>query len=152
MFDNASRLQSSSGGNVGQCPSGLELHFPIIFGIWSVGAQELNKLRNNSSLDQSIDGWISFPRKDFPGGLSGFESSIEVGRVDILLDFFNAHHGNFVGRILQRTCGLVIVHANVSPFRKQIIFLGFSQIHGDFVASTAKFLKNYEFFINEIYV
>ena len=152
MFDNASRLQSSSGGNVGQGPSGLELHFPIIFGIWSVGAQELNKLRNNASLNQSINGWISFPREDFPGGLSGFKSGIEVGGVDILLDFFNAHHGNFVGGILQRTCGLVIVHANVSSFRKQIIFLRFSEVNGDFVASTAKFLKNYEFFINEFYV
>ena len=116
MFDNASRLQSSSGGNVSQGPSGLELHFPIIFGIWSVGAQELNKLRNNASLNQSINGWISFPRKDFPGGLSGFESGVEVGRIDIFLDFFNAHHWNLVGRIVQRTCRFVIVHANVSSF------------------------------------
>ena len=152
VFHDASSLQSGSGSNVGQGPSGLKLHLPIIVSIWSVGAQEFNELRDNSSLDQSVNGWITFPRKDLSGGLSGFESGVEVGRVNILLDFFNAHHGNFVGRILQRTCGLVIVHANVSPFRKQIIFLGFSQIHGDFVASTAKFLKNYEFFINEFYV
>ena len=116
MFHDASSLQSGSGGNVGQGPSGLKLHLPIIVSIWSVGAQEFNELRDNSSLDQSVNGWIAFPRKDLSGGLSGFESGVEVGRIDIFLDFFNAHHWNLVGRIVQRTCRFVIVHANVSSF------------------------------------
>ena len=78
MFDHAAGLQSGSGGNVGQSPCGLKLHFPVVLGVGSVSAQELDELRHNAGLDQRVNRWIAFAGKDFPGGLGGFESGIEV--------------------------------------------------------------------------
>ena len=63
MLDDTSGLGRGSGCDVCQCPSGLELQFAVVLQIGGIVAQKCDQLGHDVSLNQRVDGRITFPEK-----------------------------------------------------------------------------------------
>ena len=63
MLDDASCLGRCSGRDVGQSPRGLKLQLAVVLQIGGIVAQKGDEFGHYVSLDQCVDGWITFPEK-----------------------------------------------------------------------------------------
>ena len=142
-FYNDIGLPGIARGNIGQGPSRLKFDGIGLSRIRSGNGQERHQLRNYSSLNQSVDGRVPFPRQDFPCGLRGFKSNLVISGKYAGLDFLHGELSGPIGLILKRTDRTVrvIIDADISPFRQEVFFLLLPQVNRDLITSASKVLK-----------